>query len=72
MGKKNYGIRDAIFDVINYFAANRKFIINASMHTSGQDSFIYHVFRINFAIMRDVIKESQNLNELPLEVNQSL
>ena len=52
MGKKNYGIRDAIFDVINYFAANRKFIINAIMHTSEQDSFIYHVFRINFNARR--------------------
>lgn len=72
MIKSQHKLYDAIFGVINYFAENRKFIINAIMHTAGQDSFIYHVFRINFAIMRDLVKESQNLNELPQEVEMLL
>lgn len=63
----NYGLHDAIFDVVNYFAENRKFIINAMKHTSGQDSFICHVFRINFEIMSDYIKSNHNLEKLPLK-----
>ena len=72
MGSENYGLHNAIFDVINYFAENRKFIINAIMHTSGQDSFIYHVFRINFEIMCDFLKQSRRLDELPIKTEMLL
>ena len=67
-----YGLHNAIFDVINYFAENRKFIINAIMHTSGQDSFICHVFRINFEIMCDFLKQSRRLDELPIKTEMLL
>lgn len=70
--KGSYGLHDAIFNVINYFAENRKFIINAIMHTSGQDSFIHHVFKIHFEIMCDFIKSSQNLKKLPLKTEMLL
>ena len=72
MGSENYGLHNAIFDVINYFAENRKFIINAIMHTSGQDSFICHVFRINFEIMCDFLKQSRRLDELPIKTEMLL
>ena len=72
MGSENYGLHDAIFNVIKYFAENRKFIINAIMHTSGQDSFIYHVFKINFEIMRDFVKKTRRLEKLPIETEMFL
>lgn len=62
-----YKLRDAIFDVVSYFAENRKFIINAITHTSGQDSFICHVFKINFDAMSYHIQTSQKLTTLTLE-----
>jgi len=63
-----YCLHDAIYAVVNYFAENRKFIINAITHTSGQDSFICHVFRVHFNAMSDYIKLSQHLEKLPLKI----
>ncbi len=68
----NYHLHDAIFDVVSYFAENRKFIINAITHTSGQDSFICHVFRINFQIMSDYIKTTKNIKTLTTKTEMLL
>ena len=49
MGKigGGYKWRDTLLDGIRYFSENRAFMLNALCHTSGQDSFIRHVERVN-------------------------
>ena len=52
----NYGLREAIADVLNYSADNRRFIINVLKNTSGQNSFLYHVSKIHFTLLCDFVR----------------
>ena len=62
----NYGLREAIADVLNYSADNRRFIINALKNTSGQNSFLYHVSKIHFTLLRDFVRSKIGAARLPL------
>ena len=68
IGKCGYEWRDTLFDGIKYSVDNRKFLINAIIHTEGQNSFINHVSKVNYKVLSDYIKMSNKLEELPQDV----
>ena len=68
IGKDGYEWRNAVFDSVKYSVDNRKFLINAIMHTSGQNSFINNISNINIKILSNYIKVNNNLNTLPQDV----
>ncbi|OPZ20320.1 MAG: HTH-type dhaKLM operon transcriptional activator DhaS [Firmicutes bacterium ADurb.BinA205] len=47
IGVDGYSWRDTLLDGARYFAANREYIINALRHTSGHDSFMLYVQKVN-------------------------
>ena len=65
---ENYYWKDLLTDGINYFFANRIFLKNLMMNTSGQDSFINYVATFNVKILSDYIKKIHNLENLPVDV----
>ena len=64
----DYEWKDTLLDGIKYSVENRQFIINAIMHTSGQNSFIYHVSKIDIKALSNYIMKSNNLESLPMDV----
>ena len=72
IGTDGYTWRDTLADAINYFFANRDFLNNLIVNTSGQTSFINYAAQFNTKILSDYIKESQNLKTLPESVEISV
>ena len=58
-----------IYDFRNYSSANRRFLINAIKHNSGQNSFLNQVSRIHFETMYEVMSGG---GRLPLRIEQLL
>lgn len=65
---ENYSWKDSLTDGINYFFANKDFLKNLMMNTSGQDSFINYVANFNVKILSDYIKKIHNFENLPADV----
>ena len=65
---ENYSWKDSLTDGINYFFANKDFLKNLMLNTSGQDSFINYVANFNIKILSDYIKKIHNLENLPADV----
>ena len=61
----DYEWKDALNDALKYSVENRNFLINAIMHTSGQNSFINNVSKIDIKALSDYIKKQHNLKQLP-------
>ena len=68
----NYSFCEAIVDFLNYFADNRRFIINALKNTSGQNSFLCNVSQIHVTALRELICSTLGSKELPLRVETLL
>ena len=49
---------------MNYFLANKDFLKNLIMHTSGQNSFVNYVAQFNVKILSDYIKRSKKIETL--------
>ena len=69
IGQNGYGFRDAIFSCIKYYLENKKFLLNAITHTSGQNSFINNMTKINFKTLSNYIKHVNNFDELPQDLS---
>ncbi|MBQ6738275.1 MAG: TetR family transcriptional regulator C-terminal domain-containing protein [Synergistaceae bacterium] len=65
IGDVDYSFRKALIANLNYFAENRKYFINALTNTLGQNSFLNHVFKINFELLCDFIKSSRKIKTFP-------
>ena len=74
MGKigGSYEWRDTIRDAIRYFSENRAFMLNALHHTSGQDSFIRHVERVNTGLLTTEVKKSLGAKPVPPAVQYAI
>lgn len=68
MGRDGYEWRDAVREALRYFLENREFLRNLVANTSGQDSFINYVARFSVRIFSDYIKQTQNWDELPRDL----
>lgn len=69
IGQNGYELKDALIDCIKYYADNKKFLINAITHTSGQNSFINNMSTINFNTFSNYVKRINNLEELPQDLS---
>lgn len=67
-----YTWQNSLTDGINYFFANKDFLKNLIMNTSGQDSFINYVANFNIKILSEYIKLKNNLKNLPADVEISV
>ncbi|MBQ3671181.1 MAG: TetR/AcrR family transcriptional regulator C-terminal domain-containing protein [Treponema sp.] len=74
MGKigGGYKWRDTLLDGIRYFSENRAFMLNALCHTSGQDSFIRHVERVNTELLTAEVKNSLGAKPVPPAVQYAI
>ena len=68
----DYDFRKAITANLLYFADNRTYLINALRNTLGHNSFLNHVFDVNFTLLRDFVKTFNNLQELPAKIEMLL
>ena len=57
IGDSGHSWRDTLLDGARYFAANREYIINALRHTSGHDSFMLYVQKVNSELMTEYIPD---------------
>jgi len=69
IGQNGYNFPNALKDCIQYYAENKKFLINAITHTSGQNSFINHMSKINFNALSNYLKRINNFDELPQDLS---
>ena len=69
IGQNGYNLQNALVDCIKYYAENKKFLINAITHTSGQNSFINNMSKINFNALSNYLKRINNLDELPQDLS---
>lgn len=65
---KNYNWQDSLTEGIKYFFANKEFLKNLVLNTSGQDSFINYVANFNIKILSDYIKKKNNFIDLPEDI----
>ena len=74
MGKVGGGYewRDALLDGIRYFSENRAFMLNALQHTSGQDSFIRHIERVNTDLLTAEVRKSLGTKPVPPAVQYAI
>ena len=54
---ENYFWKNTLSDGINFFLENKNFLLNAITHTSGQNSFINNMTRVNLKIFLDSVKK---------------
>lgn len=66
----DFNFRQALTENLKYFADNRRYLINALTNTSGQNSFLNNVFKINFSLLHDFIKFSNKIQILPPKIEQ--
>lgn len=68
MNNTDFSFHEAIIFNLNYFAENRKYLINALNNTTGQNSFLNYVFKINFTLLHDFIKSLNKSEALPKRI----
>ena len=57
IGTDKHEWKDTIIDGVVYFTENKKFLINALKHTSGRDSFLWQMSKMNIEFMENEIKK---------------
>lgn len=72
IGTDGYNWRDTIYDVVNFFFENRNFLLNALRHTSGHDSFVSRMEKINIGILTAEVKKSLGSKPLTTELDYDL
>ena len=68
IGVDGYSWRDTLLDGTRYFAANREDIINALRHTSGHDSFMLYVQKVNSDLMLTEVRKKLMTEYIPDEI----
>ena len=65
----DHTFREALIANLNYFAANRNYLINALNNTLGHNSFLNRAFEINFTLLCDFVKVINKLDQLPMRID---
>ena len=68
IGKDGYQWRDTLSDGVKYAIENKNFLVNAIEHTSGYDSFINNISKVNLKVFLECIKSSGNFKEIPADI----
>ena len=68
IGKDGYVWKDTLLDGAKAFYMYRDFILNALKHTSGQDSFVENVRRINIDLLTTEIRKKLMTEHIPDEI----
>lgn len=61
----SYKLKNSIADIVKYFSANKDFLKNLILNTSGQTSFINYVAQAHIKILSNYIKRTQKVKNLP-------
>lgn len=69
IGVNGYMWRDTLFDGAKGFYENRDFVLNALKHTSGQDSFIENLRRINTDLLTTEVRKKLMTEHIPDEIS---
>ena len=68
IGENTYVWRDTLLDGAKYFYDNRQFLVNALKHTSGQDSFVEYVRKLNIDLVSGEIPKKLMTEQIPAEI----
>ena len=68
IGDSGYLWKDTLLDGAKYFTANREYIINALRHTSGHDSFMLYVQKVNSELMLTEVRKKLMTEYIPDEI----
>ncbi|HAH76266.1 MAG TPA: hypothetical protein DCL62_08950 [Kandleria vitulina] len=69
IGTDKHEWKDTIIDGVVYFRENKKFLINALKHTSGRDSFLWQMSKMNIEFMENEIKKEMHTKEFPKDLS---
>ena len=69
IGTDKHEWKDTIIDGVVYFIENKKFLINALKHTSGRDSFLWQMSKMNIEFMENEIKKEMHTKECPKDLS---
>ncbi len=61
----SYKLKNSIADIVKYFSANKDFLKNLILNTSGQTSFINYVAQSHVKILSNYIRRTQKIKNLP-------
>ncbi len=68
IGKNGYSWRNTLLDGARYFAENREYFINALKHTSGQDSFMNYLQKVNSNLLVTEVRKKLMTEHIPDEL----
>ncbi|MBR1750747.1 MAG: TetR/AcrR family transcriptional regulator C-terminal domain-containing protein [Ruminococcus sp.] len=64
----DYEWKDTLLDGAKYFYDNRRFLVNALRHTSGQDSFVRHICKLNIELVSAEVRKKLMTEQIPAEI----
>ncbi len=68
VGKNGYEWKDTLTEGAKSYYENRDFVLNALKHTSGQDSFVEYVRRINIELLTNEVRKKLMTEHIPDEI----
>lgn len=68
IGANHYEWRNTLLDGAKYFYDNRQFLVNALRHTSGQDSFVEYVRKLNIELVSAEVRKKLMTEQIPAEI----
>lgn len=68
IGRDGYSWSDTLLDGSRYFAEKREYFINALKHTSGQDSFLRYLQKVNSELMLTEVRKKLMTEYIPDEI----
>ena len=68
IGSNGYQWRDTLTDGARYFSENRELAINALKHTSGRDSFLYLLQKVNSELLCAEVRKRLRTEEIPADL----
>ena len=68
IGRDGYSWRNTLIDGAHYFAEKREYFLNALRHTSGQDSFLRYLQKVNSDLMLTEVRKKLMTEYIPDEI----
>ncbi|MBP3761768.1 MAG: TetR/AcrR family transcriptional regulator C-terminal domain-containing protein [Ruminococcus sp.] len=68
IGRDGYSWRNTLIDGAHYFAEKREYFLNALRHTSGQDSFLRYLQKVNSELMLTEVRKKLMTEYIPDEI----
>ncbi len=68
IGRDGYLWKDTLLDGMRFYAENRKFMVNALMHTSGRDSFLFQMADMNIGFIENEIRKKLGVSKCPQDL----